>query len=396
MPIAVKWFSSDMRGAPTVSGTAGAMIGLLDACLITGFGVTTVTGITVSGGVATATVSSGNSFDQHAVVLIEGATPAELNGEARVLTTSSTSFTFATTAPDGAASGSITAKYAPIGGWNKVFTGTNKAVYHSADVTSPRHYLRVDDTGTLTARVWGFESMTDVDTGTGPFPTDAIMSEGGYWWGSSVASGAAVRWKLFADSRVLLPAIAPYSHNSTVSIAAPLRGFGDPIALRPGGDNWCTFLSAGGSAVNGAPQGSLDGGNPSASSFAGLCVAPRAWQGLGSAVAVYPVPLTGGWQVSGADNALGAFPSEIDGELKISPMLLFEVGTGKPPRARVPGVWHISQTGAYGPLGDGNLLAGAGDLAGRTLMCVATITSNISLSTPANAVYLVDITGPWR
>ena len=393
MPIAVKWFSSDMRGAPTISGTAGSRIAALDACLITGFGPVTPTGITVSGGIATATLPSGQSFAQHAVVLVSGATPTALNGEHRVLTSSSTQITFATTAADGAATGTIEIRYAPVGGWDKVFTGTNKAVYRSADVTGPRHYLRVDDAGTTAARVRGYESMTDVDTGTGPFPTDAIMSGGGYWWGSSTASSAAVRWKLFADSRVLLLAIAPYSHSSTTTIAAPLRGFGDPIALRPGGDNWCTFLSAAGSSIGHPPQGALDGGNPAASSTAGLSVAPRAWQGLGSAVTLRPVALTGGTAPSGADPSLGAFPSEIDGELKISPMLLFEAGAGKPPRARVPGVWHISQTGAYGPLGDGDLLAGAGDLAGRTLMCVAT---GNTVSNPANAVYLVDITGPWR
>ena len=394
MPIAVKWFSSDMRGAPTISGTAGSRIAALDACLITGFGAVTATGVTVSGGIATVGVPSGQTFEQHAVVLVSGATPSALNGEHRVLTSSSTQITFATTAADGAASGTIEIRYAPVGQWEKVYTGTNKAVYRSLDVTGPRHYLRVDDTGATVARVRGYESMTDVDTGTGPFPTDAIMSGGGYWWGSSVASGAAVRWKLFADSRVLLPAIAAYSHNSTTAIAAPLRGFGDPIALRPGGDNWCTFLSAGGSASNAIQQGSLDGGGPAASSTAGLSVAARAWQGLGGAVALNPGALTGGSQASGADPALGAFPSEIDGELKISPMFLFEAGTGKPPRARVPGVWHISQTGAYGPLNDGDMLAGTVDLAGRTLMCVAT--TNSTAAGAANAAYLVDITGPWR
>ena len=60
----VKYFHSDMRGAPTINGTPGALIAALDACLITGFGLTTVTGISVSGGVATATVSAGNSFEQ--------------------------------------------------------------------------------------------------------------------------------------------------------------------------------------------------------------------------------------------------------------------------------------------------------------------------------------------
>ena len=395
MPIAVKWFSSGMRGAPTINGTAGSRIAALDACFLTGFGPVTPTGITVSGGIATVGVPSGQTFAQHAVVLVSGATPSALNGEHRVLTSSSTQITFATTAADGAATGTIEIRYAPVGGWDKVFTDTNKAVYRSADVTSPRHYLRVDDTGTTVARVRGYESMTDVDTGDGPFPTDALITGGGYWWGSSAAGGAAVRWKLFADSRTLLPAIAHYSHSSTVSIAAPLRGFGDPIALRPGGDNWCTFLSAGGSAAHSYPQGALDGGIASADPQGGMSVAPRAWHGLGSAVTLRPGALTGGTSPSGADAALGAFPSEIDGELKISPMLLAEAGSGKPPRARVPGVWHISQTGAYGPLGDGDMLAGDGDLAGRTLMCVAT-TNNVPLTSNASAVYLVDITGPWR
>ena len=393
MPIAVKWFSSDMRGAPTISGTAGSRIAALDACLLTGFGPVTATGITVSGGIATATVPSGQSFARHAVVLISGATPSALNGEARVLTTSSTQITFATTAADGAATGTIEIRYAPVGQWEKVYTGTNKAVYRSLDVTGPRHYLRVDDTGATAARVCGYESMTDVDSGAGPFPTDAIMSGGGYWWGGATAGSDAVRWKLFADSRALLPAIAPYSYSAATAIAAPLRGFGDPIALRPGGDNWCTFLSVAGGNP-GSSRGALDGGDPTASPWEGMCAAPRAWQGLGGAVELRPLALTGGTYASGADPSLGYFPSEIDGELKISPMLLYDAGTGKPPRARVPGVWHISQSGAYGLLNDGDMLAGAGDLAGRTLMCVAA-TSSTPL-TQANAVYVVDITGPWR
>lgn len=88
----VKYFHSAMRGAPVVSGTAGTMISLLDACLITGFGTVTLTGLNVSGGVASATVSAGSSFEAGAVVLLAGATPDALNGEARVLSATS-SFT---------------------------------------------------------------------------------------------------------------------------------------------------------------------------------------------------------------------------------------------------------------------------------------------------------------
>lgn len=52
--------------------------------------------------------------------------------------------------------------------WEKVYTGTNKAVFRSK--TGNRPYLRVDDTYGATALVQMFETMSDVDTGTGQCP----------------------------------------------------------------------------------------------------------------------------------------------------------------------------------------------------------------------------------
>ena len=387
MPFAVKWFDRTMRGAPTISGTAGALITALDACLLTGFGAVTPTGITVSGGIATAAVPSGQSFAQHAVVLVSGATPSALNGEARVLTTSSTQITFATTAADGAASGTIEIRYAPVGQWEKVYTGTNKAVYRSLDATGPRHYLRVDDTGARFARVRGYESMTDIDTGTGAFPTDAQMSGGGYWHKSTVASAAAVRWKLFADSQIMMPAIAAGSTNPA-NTAAPLRCFGFPNVLRPAGDNWATLLSA--SGPDPASQaGRLDCGQ----TVAGTLVCPKAWQGVGGSATLRAWALTGGDSVSGANNLMGAFPSEIDGEMKLSRVTVFETGINRPPRMMVPGVLHIPQIGVTNYINDGDVMAAAGSLAGRQLLMVATGTDMGAVPT---GIYAVDITGPWR
>jgi hypothetical protein len=51
---------------------------------------------------------------------------------------------------------------------DKVYSGTNKAVYRFT--TGQRFYLRVDDNYGQEARVRGYESMSDVDTGTDPFP----------------------------------------------------------------------------------------------------------------------------------------------------------------------------------------------------------------------------------
>ena len=50
--------------------------------------------------------------------------------------------------------------------------------------------LRVDDSGTTVARVRMYETMSDIDTGTNPAPTDAKVNGGLYWWKSDAASAA--------------------------------------------------------------------------------------------------------------------------------------------------------------------------------------------------------------
>ena len=271
-----------------------------------------------------------------------------------------------------------------------MYTGTNKAVWRSGDPQSNGHYLRIDDTGATYARVRGYESMTDVDTGSGPFPTDAQMSGGGYWHKSIAAGSAATRWKLFADSRALLLAVAAGSTTAT-NIAAPLRGFGDPLALRPAGDCWGTFLSAHGSAT-GSSSGQLDAGVTSGAN--GQITAPRAWQGLGGCAQLEAAPYTGtASSVSGADATLAAFPSIIDGRLLLSRVFLRESGAN-PPRANVPGAFRIPQSGALSLLADGDIVIAGGALAGRRLVAVATTITGFSVA--PTGVYLVDATGPWR
>src|SRR5574337_1914064 len=59
-------------------------------------------------------------------------------------------------------------------GWAKPYSGTNLAAYRAA--TGNRFYFRVDDSGTVEARISGYETMSDVNTGTGQFPTTAQIS----------------------------------------------------------------------------------------------------------------------------------------------------------------------------------------------------------------------------
>ena len=83
---------------------------------------------------------------------------------------SSTSFSFKTTAANGPASGTISAKYAPVPGWEKPFSAANKAVYRAT--TGNRFYYRVDDSlpEKYVAEIRGYETMASVDVGEAPFP----------------------------------------------------------------------------------------------------------------------------------------------------------------------------------------------------------------------------------
>jgi hypothetical protein len=179
----------------------GAGITFLDALLVNGFGQLTLTSLSVTSAVATATISAGHAYKQWSVVEIAGATPTELNGRKRVLSVTGTELTFAATGvSDGSATGTITCKI-PGAGWTKPYTGTNLAAYRLNSTTGTGSYLRVDDTGTTEMRVVGYSAMTDINTGTDPFPTSVQVSGGGFMRKSSAVSATARAWTMLADDR---------------------------------------------------------------------------------------------------------------------------------------------------------------------------------------------------
>lgn len=397
----VKWLHSQMRGAPVKAGNAaGSIIALLKASLIDGFGQVTLTSLTVSGGVATAVVNAGDTFDPHAVILLDGATPAVLNGEQRVSTSDSTHFTFATTAPDGTATGTITAKYAPVGNWQQTYTGTNKAVFKSTHLEANGHYLRVDESAnTQLARVVGYESMTDVDTGTGPFPTDAQNAGGGRWYRSASNNATASEWLVVSDGRLFYFCNALYA-----GVIAPDKGygiwpFGDAVALADGGDAWCTILSS--SMTNSSyGYGSVSCGSSAPSANWGVYAA-RAASAASGAVGMGVRPYIGHYNSeSGAllanNTSFGVAGATADGKLIPSPVFLFSGGGADvySPRCDLPGLYHLPYSGAKGQFSNREILSGVGALAGRTLLAVRSSAGN--LNAEVDGVTLFDLTGPWR
>ena len=201
----VKYFDSTMSGAPTFTNVAGSTLGIFIACLQDGFGSVTVDTLAVAGNLATATVSGGHQFAMIGatgpVIRLSGANPAALNADHRITVTSATQFTFPTTGlANQTATGTISAKRAPAG-WTRLYTGTQKAVYLPDALTHARLPLRIDDTNAAYGRVRGYETMTDVDTGTAMSPTEAQMAGGAYLLKPTSAGNKP--WALFADHRML-------------------------------------------------------------------------------------------------------------------------------------------------------------------------------------------------
>jgi len=211
MPIAtpVRYFDSTLPNAPRCSGTAGDMTEMLKACLVDGFDPRTVNSIVIADGIATVNISGGHAFAPLDVIRISGATPAALNDDWRVLpgaTGSTLTFDVSGTGiGDGTATGTITARRAPAG-WSMPYSDGHVCVFRPAAWISPRHFVRVDDTGTVGAQgargasFRAYESMTDAHTGADPYPTPAQHADGLWLRKSTAVSTAARPWVVIADA----------------------------------------------------------------------------------------------------------------------------------------------------------------------------------------------------
>ena len=374
-------------GAPQLDGLAGSLIGILDACLVSGFGLQAAT-ITVASGVATLTTPLAHGFELHQVVEVAGATPSGLNGRQRVLSRTTTTITFdATGIADGAATGSITVKLAPAG-WSKVYSGTNKAAYRSNNVSGSQTFLRVDDTVGRNARVVGYETMSDIDTGEGPFPTNTQLSGGGWWPKSNSASSAARAWTVVANDRTV------YLHTGcgeSAGVSGSVWGFGDFASYKVG-DGFAAMLVGAGSDYS-AHDGRLENAieNSQQSMNANVYIA-RSFSGLSGSVAARQIAES----YTRSDNNSGAgfgwqttFPNAADNGLVLSRKVIFEPGVCV--RGVFPGAYLTPQN-CHANYSRNTLQDGSGDLGGRKLLAIK---CGSPAGTSSHGVMFFDVTGPW-
>jgi len=369
MPNSVRYYESTMSGAPSLSGTAGALISVLDACLVDGFGSVTVDSLVVASNVVTATVSAGHQFamvgNTGPVIRIAGASPSGLNGDWRVTVTSSTVFTFATSGiGDQTATGTITAKRAPAG-FSKAFSGTNKAAYRSDDITGTRLFCRIDDGYTTYSRIRGYEAMSeDVDTGTGLFPTDEQISGGGYVY---KATGTNQHWALYTDGRMI------YFFCDTSNNAYWAGGFvfGDIDSYVASDAFGCLLISTS-TATGSVFTYTL--------SNTGNAYLARSYTQLGNSITT--AKYSHG-KSSSLGNAGQTYPSPADNRIHLWPVECWDSTTNA--RGMMPGLWNPIHTGNTP---HGFIVDDIPNLPGRTL----------KLQTTGSLVYgcAIDLTGPWR
>lgn len=348
----IRVYRSDMVDAPMLSGTQGALLAVLDACLINGFGATTPTQITRTGGTVTVGYIAPHNYNTLDWITFAGADQPEYNGSFRVTRVDAYTLTFpiatepvtpATTAT------AFAAKRTPAG-FIKPFQGLNKAAYQSMHPKSNKPYLRVSDEGTASAgaryaRVCAYEKMLDIDLGERRFPTRAQFTDfDGAWWCKSNSNDATGRqWEIITDG------ITFYLQAGTRS--GPLdfndnayqfvNGFGQLATNAP--DAYASFLSIhanqdddyGGAGLLMPAQ---DQHAPS-SKAANIAIA-RNYAGSGS---VWGVPLIGhgfsNQYVLGGNQYL-TYPHKTDNRFYMCPVIAYESDGGVFIRGRLPGAYE--------------------------------------------------------
>ena len=388
----VKYFHSAMPNAPVLNGTAGSLINVLDACLVNGFGLAVVDTLTVTDGIATATLSLGHSFEPDTVALIAGASVPALNGQHRVLTTTVNTITFATAAPNGSATGTMSARLAPAG-WEKAFSGTNLAAYRSLNMASTRCLLRMDDSAAQNARVVGYESMTDVNTGTGLFPNSAQVS-GGLWWPKANNTTTTARaWTVVADDRTFW--LHVHTAVSAQGVDGVVYGFGDIASFKSGDAFGCVLFGHASdiSTSTGTPSSNVFFAQQDNTSVTGYV--PRAFTGIGGSMGVFKRAESFARQslLSGHNTFEFPYPNGPDNGLLLSRMCVCE-SPGNHWRGVLPDLHFVPQALSTTTFAWRDKVDGYGALLGRRMLAVKITSPANTAANPATGFF--DITGPWR
>ena len=269
-------------------------------------------------------------------------------------------------------------------GWTKAFSGTNLAAYRQG--AGSMCYLRVHGVDSLTfkVRMRGYESMTDVNTGTGEFPTTTQLANGVYAAIGTSTTAANKPWIVVADNKRFYlwvgASLTTAVDISTSTTWQALFFFGDIISFRPG-DTYCCQIMGSDSASNGTERFGLAGALTSV--IAGSFIARDAAQAAGSVNnSKYYDYYGGGSSATIGSSTCVDYPDPITGGINLSRINVSNGATVKGIRGRLPGVF--APLNAL-PGNNGDTFSGVGDLDGRTFILLdcgsSTIRCRVALET---------------
>lgn len=251
----VKWYSSDMQGAPLLSTGEGgkahtvpqsSLIALLKAILVTGFGTRSLASAVYDSeaGTITLTLSSGHAYLKDSIIEVSGANEAGFNGEFRVQSiTTNTVVVWLDNGTPGAASatGDLAIKI-PSLGWEVLFedAANYKIIFGRTDENATPIKLMVDNSAWTNwytynghlAKVAMVEDVTDINTYTTVFE---------HRWPAS-HNYAVPEWQAVGDSLLLyfMPAYGvggPLNYKTRA-----LYAFGDINSVRPWDQYHCLLV----------------------------------------------------------------------------------------------------------------------------------------------------------
>jgi len=264
-------------------------------------------------------------------------------------------------------------------GWTIDKTATNKRAYKMAASGSlVQNIMRIRDNaggtgGAKEAQIRGFATMSDIDTGTSPFPSTALsaLTDNSWIIRKSVTADAATRpWIAFADGRQIMMWIqsgdtANYYHAFY---------FGDMADYVPASTN-PTICCAKGFENNPAISTSalFPCGQTSLAAQAGYSLAMShlgTGAGTGFTLVLFSANLIEQTTTAHSLTGLIAAPNPADGGLYLHPCFVVDITTGgnKTLRGELRKLYATLQPSST--FSDGDTVSGTGAYAGRTFQVV--------------------------
>lgn len=406
MSYPVKWFSSEMEGAPNMGQAVAVnqLIPVLKAFLVTGFGLKTADSMTYDPVTQQAliTISSGHKYLVDSVVTVSGANEAGYPGEHRVTWVSATQLKveMPTTPTVNTATGAITVKVAPLG-WQVLAedAANNRIIFASSDPAANGLALLLDngawtDNGAWnsgqTSGQYGIRAKVSVVSNVVDINTYTVEVATSPWPASHKYADST--WYAIGDSRLFhfLPKFMAWNWRGWFT-------FGEGVSNRAG-DKYMTILTTlynWGSATN---ESSWSGNATGYGKYSDV-MRTDTISNKYLARAHHQLPGSIGFRMVGSSlstkMSMGLlFPNPSDNGFYVQsePPMIFAGESDF--RGYMPGVRNplASNVGM-----DKAILKSMPNIPGRALLCLLVANDSYPRAeTTTNSIMCFDITGPWR